>query len=172
DTGAAIHACGGRVCPRVYTPADTKTLPLEESMKKSLPRAVILAVLLLAITISPALAQPATPPSAAEARKFLDDAQKRLIDLYIEAQRAAWVQSTFITFDTETLAAKRNEALLTVGVELAKQATRFDGVELPEDLHRQLVLLTRGLVLPAPSNPEKTAELTRLAASLEADYGA
>ncbi|HEV8580619.1 MAG TPA: M2 family metallopeptidase [Thermoanaerobaculia bacterium] len=138
-------------------------------MKNRLSEAICLAVvvLVLALTTSPVFAQ----PTEAEARKFLDEAQTRLLDLSIEAQRAAWVQSTFITFDTEILAAKRNEALLTVGVDLAKQATRFDGVKLPEDLRRQIDLLKRGLVLPAPSNAAKTAELTRLAASLEARYG-
>ncbi|HEX9944427.1 MAG TPA: M2 family metallopeptidase [Thermoanaerobaculia bacterium] len=110
-------------------------------------------------------------PTVEDARKFLDDAQKRLFDLVVEAGRAQWVQSTFITYDTEILAAKRNEVLLGAGVELAKQASRFDGVQLPPDLRRQVNLLKLALTLPAPSNPAKTAELTRLAASLESRYG-
>jgi peptidyl-dipeptidase A len=134
--------------------------------------------LLLALAVVPfplsaqAAASPAKGPTVAEARKFLDDAQKRLFDLAIEAGRAQWVQSTFITFDTEILAAKRNEALLGLGVDLAKKAKRFDAVKLPADLRRQMNLLKLALTLPAPSDPAKTAELTRLAASLEGQYGA
>jgi peptidyl-dipeptidase A len=44
-----------------------------------------------------------------EADKFLADAEKRLLDLNIKAGRADWVKSTFITDDTETLAAEANE---------------------------------------------------------------
>ena len=137
---------------------------------------LLVAVLLSLAIVSPAAfaqatKKPAAQPTAAEAKKFLDEAQARLLDLGIEAGRAQWVQANFITVDTEILAAERNEALLTAGVELAKEASRFDKVKLPDDLRRQMDLLKRGLVLPAPSDPAKTAELTRLAASLEAQYG-
>ena len=142
-----------------------------------LPAATILAgaglVLALAIPapVSAQTAAKGAKPTEADARKFLADATQRLFDLSIEAGRAQWVQSTFITYDTEILAAKRNEAVLNVGVDLAKQASRFDGVQLDPDTRRQIELLKRGLVLPAPSDPAKTAELTRLAATLEGKYG-
>ncbi len=110
-------------------------------------------------------------PTAAEAQKFIEDAGKLLLELTIEAGRAQWVQANFITSDTEILAAKRNEALLTEGVRLAQEAARFDGVQLPADTRRQVDLLKRGLTLASPSDPAKTAELTQLAASLEAQYG-
>jgi peptidyl-dipeptidase A len=143
----------------------------------SQPSRFLVAILLaLAIPSSPAFAQKtakkaASQPTVEDARKFLDEAEKRLLDLAIEAGRAQWVQVTYITYDTEILAAKRNEVLLGAGVELAKEAARFDGVKLPADLRRQMELLKRALVLPAPSDPAKTGELTRLAASLEAQYG-
>ncbi len=111
-------------------------------------------------------------PTVEEARKLIADASARLSDLTIEAGRSQWVQETFITYDTEILAAQRNEALLNVGVDLAKKAARFDGVELPPDVRRQLDLIKRSLTLASPSDPAKTAELTRLAASLDGMYGA
>jgi peptidyl-dipeptidase A len=133
------------------------------------------AGLLLTLAAGPATAaapkKAAAKPTAAEARKFLDDASKRLLDLSIEAGRAAWVQENFITEDTQILAAARGEVLTGVAVELAKQAVRFDGVQLPADQRRQMELLKRTLVLPAPADPEKNAELSRLAASLGAQYG-
>jgi peptidyl-dipeptidase A len=123
---------------------------------------------------SPALAQ-AKPVqdelTEAGARKLVEEASARLLDLGIEAGRAQWVQATYITADTEILAAKRNEVLLGAAVDYAQRATRFDKVKLPEDLRRQIDLLKRSLTLPAPSDPEKTGELTRLAASLESQYG-
>jgi peptidyl-dipeptidase A len=134
------------------------------------------AALLLVLGAAPsgAAAQAArqgAKPTVEDARKFLDEAQARLKDLSIEAGRAAWVQANFITEDTQILAAKRAEVLLGEAVRLATEATRFDDVQLPADLRRQMELLKRSLTLPAPSDPAKTAELARLAASLEAMYG-
>ena len=54
-----------------------------------------------------------------EAEKFLADAEKRLMDLSIKAGRADWVKSTYITDDTEQLAAEANENLIAATTELA-----------------------------------------------------
>jgi peptidyl-dipeptidase A len=134
---------------------------------------LLLVVLLALPTLAAAApaAEPAAKPTVEEARKFLDEAQKRLMALSIEGGRAAWVQSNFITFDTETLAAQRNEVLVGAGVEYAKAAARFDGVQLPDDLRREMELLKRTLTLAAPGDPAKTSEMTRLAAQLEGMYG-
>jgi peptidyl-dipeptidase A len=110
-------------------------------------------------------------PSAEEARKFVDEAEPRLLALANEAGRAAWVQSNFITQDTEALAAKANERAIAAQVEYAKQAARFDNAKLPDDVRRKLTLLKLSLTLPAPSDPKEAAETTQLAAGLEAAYG-
>jgi peptidyl-dipeptidase A len=146
-----------------------------------LPAALLAGMGLLALAAAPASAASAVSaapaarngaqPTVEDARKFLDEAQKRLFDLSVDAGRAGWVQANFITEDTQAIAAKLAEALLGAGVELAKEATRFDDVKLPDDLRRQMELLKRALVLPAPSDPAQTAELSRLAASLDAQYG-
>ena len=47
--------------------------------------------------------------NAADAEKFITDAEKRLLDLNIKSGRAEWIKSTFITDDTEALAAEANE---------------------------------------------------------------
>src|SRR5262245_49341254 len=81
-------------------------------------------------------AQPARvspSPSIEEARRFVDEADARLLKLTNAFSRADWVRSTHITDDTETLAAEANERLITAQVQLAKQATRFDGLQLPDD---------------------------------------
>ena len=109
--------------------------------------------------------------TASEAEKFITDAEKRLLDLNIRAGRAEWVKSTFITDDTEALAADANEVLIGATTELAMQARQFDSLDLSPDLKRKLKLLKLSLTLPAPKNPAERAELTKLAASMEGDYG-
>jgi len=118
---------------------------------------------------------PAAPvemrPTAEEASKFVDEAEKRLLPVRIDSNRASWVQATFITEDTQALAAAANEKAIALGVELATQAARFDGLELSPDVRRKLNLFKLGLTAPAPKDPVKTAELARIAAKLEATYG-
>ena len=90
----------------------------------------------------------------------------------VDSQRADWVQVTFINHDTDILAAQANERLLAANLELAARATRFDGLELPADLRRRLYLLKVSIVLPAPSDPAKTAAMTQLQTKLEGEFGA
>lgn len=110
-------------------------------------------------------------PSTEEARRFVDGAEADLLTLANESGQAAWVAANFITQDTEALAAKANERSINAGVRYAKEATRFDSVQAPEDLARKLKLLKLALVLPAPADPKEAAEMTRLAAALEGAYG-
>ena len=106
-----------------------------------------------------------------DADKFLADAEKRLMDLSIKAGRADWVKSTFVTDDTETLAAEANENLIAATTELAEQARRFDNVDLSPESKRKLKLLKLSLTLPAPKDPALRSELTKIAAGMEGDYG-
>ena len=110
-------------------------------------------------------------PSAEEAKTFLDGAEAKLFSLSEEAGRAAWVQSTYITDDTEFLAAHANQRQIDTVVDLVKQSRRFDGVQLPPELERKMKLLKLWLTMPAPSDPKESEELTRIAAGMEAAYG-
>jgi peptidyl-dipeptidase A len=111
------------------------------------------------------------PPTAAEAKTFTDDAEKRLLQLWIEQGRADWVKSTYITDDTEILAAQAADRSISAGVQYAKDATRFDGLTLPEDVARKLKLLKLSLTVAAPSDPAERAELTRIGTAMEGAYG-
>ena len=106
-----------------------------------------------------------------DAERFLTDAEKRLLDLNIKAGRADWVKSTFITDDTEALAAEANENLIAGTTELAEQSRRYESLDLSPENKRKLKLLKLALTLPAPKDPAKRAELTKLTASMEGDYG-
>jgi peptidyl-dipeptidase A len=140
------------------------------------PAALLLALAVFAIPVAaPAAAQPqprpAGKPTVEEARQFIQRVEETLLPLSIEAGRAAWVQANFITEDTVLLAANRAEVVLNAAVELAQEASRFDDLELPSDLRRQIDLVKRGLTLPAPNDPAKTAELAKIAATLDSLYG-
>ncbi len=139
-------------------------------------RAFLLVGLGLALTSSctnkpDSVSQSGAKGTPAEAEKFIADAEKRLFDLNVKYNRADWVKSTFITDDTEVLSADANNAVITAVTELADQSRRFDGLDLPYDIARKMKLLKLSLVLPAPHDPTERAELTRLGASLEGDYG-
>jgi peptidyl-dipeptidase A len=107
----------------------------------------------------------------AEAEKFITDAENNLLDLSIKYSRADWVKSTFITDDSEALSAEANKAVIAATTDFADQSRRFDGVNLPYDVARKIKLLKLSLTLPAPKDPNERDELTKLAASLEGDYG-
>ena len=106
-----------------------------------------------------------------EAEKFLADAEKRLLDLNIKAGRADWVKSTFITDDTELMAAEANENLIAATTELAEQSRKYENVDLPAEDKRKLKLLKLALTLPAPKDPAERSELTKITASMEGEYG-
>jgi peptidyl-dipeptidase A len=105
------------------------------------------------------------------ARAFVERAERQLLELNIRGSRAGWVQSTFITEDTQQIAAEANEALTAATTTIAREAAEYGRMKLPADLARKVQLLRLQLTLPAPTDPAKLAELTRIAASLEADYG-
>lgn len=138
----------------------------------------VLTVMMSAQTTTPTVSTPQSavpqgPPTVAEAQTFIADAESKLNDLTVRASRAAWVQANFITDDTEAMAAQANEVLLGATTELAKQATRYDKLKLPDELARKMLLLKLAAAVPAPapSDPKELAELTRIGTSLEADYG-
>jgi peptidyl-dipeptidase A len=117
-------------------------------------------------------ASPSGPPTADEAKKFADQADADLLDLTNKVNRAQWVAANFITSDTEALSADALKGLIGRTMELAKQATRFDSLQLPEDTARRLKLLKLSATpLPAPSDPKLQTELTEITTSLEATYG-
>jgi peptidyl-dipeptidase A len=112
-----------------------------------------------------------TPPTAEEARKFVESAENVLLGLWVKQQRAQWVALTFITEDTEVISAEADQATKAATAEFAEKGRRFEGLPLPADVSRKLYLLKHSVDIPAPNNPAERAELSRILASLEADYG-
>jgi len=125
---------------------------------------LVLAVVLSSV-VSPAQSG---KPTVAEARAFIDKVETELLAASTEASRAAWVQATFITDDTEALAAKADERLLTKTNEFVIGARRFDGLTMPPDLARKFKLLKLN---GSPTDPKLVAELAQVSTALEGMYG-
>jgi peptidyl-dipeptidase A len=111
------------------------------------------------------------PPTVEEAEAFIKNAEAKLLELSVLSSRADWVKLTYITDDTEILAAKADERAIAAQVELAKQATRFDQLKLPADVARKMLLLKVSLVLATPADPKQSAELTDITSRMEGTYG-
>src|SRR5262249_15301977 len=110
-------------------------------------------------------------PTADDAEKFMAKAEKRYQDVTIKDSRASWVQSNFITDDTEGIAADAKENLIATIKELADESRQFNGLPLSPDVTRKIKLLKLAVPLHAPSNPAEREELTKIAVRMESEYG-
>jgi peptidyl-dipeptidase A len=81
------------------------------------------------------------------------------------------VQATYITPDTEALAAAANEKMIQAGVVYAKKAAAIPEAGLPPDLARKLKILKNSLTIAAPADPKESSELTQLMTRMESAYG-
>jgi len=129
---------------------------------------VVVCLLLFAV---PAMPQRKAAPTPPEAQKFISQAEQDLFDLNVKASRASWVHDNFITDDTEQIAADANEIANTAATRYAKDAHRFDHVQLVPELARKRLLLELATGFPAPDDPKAQKELAQIQASLEGDYG-
>lgn len=111
-------------------------------------------------------------PSVAEAEAFLARVEKDLFDFSVEGGRVAWVNNTYITDDTDALAAKYGEIGTEKSVQYALEAAKYQNVSgLSAEAKRKLDILRGGLVLPAPTTPGSAKELSEIATKLNSAYG-
>ena len=124
-------------------------------------------------TCALALAALAADPKAtpAEARKFIDEAEQRLLTLFVDAAHADWLKSTYINEDSEAVASLLDERAINAAVEYAKKSTRFDGLKLDPVTERKIRLLKLSLTIATPSDPKESEELTKITNSMEGVYG-
>jgi peptidyl-dipeptidase A len=113
----------------------------------------------------------AAVPTPEEAKKFIEHAEQELFELGLKAERAEWVAKNFITDDTEAIASDADEAVNTAATNYAKEAHRFDRVNLPPELARKRLLLELAAGFPAPDDPKAQKELAQILTSLDGDYG-
>lgn len=132
---------------------------------------VLAAAIAVSAQSQPAPQPPSHPATPAGATAFLADANEQLLRLVNAASRAGWTQATYITPDTETMAAQANEALVGAATRFAKEAFRFDKVQVSPTERRQLYLLKNSLTMSAPPDAKEAEELTQIVASMEGVYG-
>jgi peptidyl-dipeptidase A len=114
----------------------------------------------------------AAQPTAAEARRFIAKAERRLERLGQDSERMNWVLANFITEDTETLSAKAAERYTAAQVDIAAQAATYAELDrLDADSRRKLDLLRSSITIPAPADAAKTAEQAEIGARLSGMYG-
>ena len=77
-----------------------------------------------------------------------------------EGAMANWVQLTYITPDTEALAAISNDRVIADYSRLVKEAKAYEGKTISPDAERSIELLKLDLPAPAPDDPAKRAELS------------
>ena len=120
---------------------------------------------------APAVAA-STVPANETADQFIARVNAEMRDNLTELSAAQWVSSTYITSDSELLAAKANERWLTRLNGWIEQARRFEGQPMSPQTARSIMLLKLMTAMPAPRDPAKLAELTRIATRMEGMYGA
>ena len=106
-----------------------------------------------------------------DVQPFLDKVAKEQVALSLSVSRAEWIYSNFITEDTSALAAEASQKATEASVRFAMQAANFDEVEVTPIQRRQLNILKQSIVLPAPQDSVKSAELAKIGAELGSIYG-
>lgn len=137
-------------------------------------RSRLLVLLLVAASAACSVFAPGGPPAeptAADAKVFLDDVNATLLRLGIAGGQAGWVAQNFITEDTEALDARATQAWSEATARFAKESVRFDHVELPADMRRQLEVLKVALVLATPSDPKDAEAVTQTISRMRGIYG-
>src|SRR3954451_18474152 len=101
-------------------------------------------------------------PTPADARKFIDEVEQKLLTLNVDAGRADWIRSTYIIDDSEILAAKLDERAIAATVGYAKESTKFDGLKLDPVPAGKLNPLKLSPPTAPPADPKEGEELTRI----------
>jgi len=145
---------------------------------KSLKSLASVIALSVATVAAPAFAEEAAPqtaaakPTADDAEAFIAEAEKEGFDYTVSASRVFWINSTYLTDDTNALAAEIGAKGTEMQVRFALEAAKYKDVPgLSEETRRKLDKLRGGIVLPAPTTEGAAAELNTIATELQSIYG-
>src|SRR5262245_63145439 len=103
--------------------------------------AALLGAAVAACTPPSPTTESAAGPTTADALAFLDEVERQYDAIGEESARINWVNATYINYDTDWLVANIDARTTELGAKYAKQATDYDGVDVPEDARRKLELL-------------------------------
>ncbi|MGH9459724.1 MAG: M2 family metallopeptidase [Vicinamibacteria bacterium] len=106
------------------------------------------------------------------ADEFVARVNRELEAIGKEVAAASWVRATYITPDTAVLAARAQSRFLEYQNRVVAESTRYLGQELSANAERSLLLLRLAdTARPAPADPAKRDELTRLYNEMTGVYG-
>jgi len=115
---------------------------------------------------------PAYPETAQGAAEFVAAAEKDLFAFSVDNARINWVNYTYLTDDTDALAAQSNGLLTEKQVDYAVEAAKFAKLPgLDPDVSRKLGILRQSIVLPAPTTSGAAAQLSEISTRLASTYG-
>ncbi|MDT8758327.1 M2 family metallopeptidase [Sphingomonas psychrotolerans] len=132
---------------------------------------------LAAFLATPAVSQTSAPaaqaaPTAAEAQAFLDRVDKEVTEFNLTSQRVAWINATYITDDTDALAAEYGARGTEMAVRYALEAAKYQNASgLTAEQKRQLTMLRSAITLPAPTTPGAAQQLSDISTRLGSMYG-
>jgi len=92
----------------------------------------MLAILAVLACCAKADAQ-ATLPTVEEARIFLARCNDALLASAVEFRRARWIAATYVSDDTEALAAIADSRRIAQVNQFIAESHRFDSIQLPND---------------------------------------
>ena len=112
---------------------------------------------------------PMTPEGAAN---WVAMVEQTMADFSLESAQIYWVNSTYITHDTDAMAARVGAQGTEMSVQYALEAAKYAQVDgLDPEVARKLDILRNGIVLPAPTADGAATELNEIATSLNSQYG-
>lgn len=119
-----------------------------------------------------ALAAPAAAQTTAEADAFVASAEKELGDYIVFSSQVQWINNTYLTDDTDAVAAKIGAQGTEMQVRFASEAAKYQALPgLSADTKRKLDFLRGGVVLPAPTSAGAATALNNIATKLNSQYG-
>lgn len=123
--------------------------------------------------ITPLRPRMTSAADTASARKWMATVESELLRLVVARERAYFVQTTYITDDTQIIASDAEVAVMAyVGKKVAEaHKMGLFKMKLPAALSRKLQLLRVYLDLPAPPSTAARKELASIAGTLTAIYG-
>lgn len=126
--------------------------------------------LAMLLTAPAAWAQSANP-TAQEANDFVKKVEEELAQIAPSENRIFWINQTYLTGDTDFIAAQTGAEATARSVRLALDAAKFKNLQdLPIDTRRKLTMLRGGITLPAPTRAGAAEELSRISTSLQSMY--
>lgn len=125
-----------------------------------------------ALALATALAAGPAAAQASDPNAIVTAGEAKLEALVIDDARVQWINQTYITEDTDALAAKSGAQVNAAAVKFTLEAAKLrDAPGLSAESRRKIDLLRTGLPLAAPTTAGAAEELAGLITKMSSNYG-